>query len=115
MLFYRKVNIKKWRNQMVIDEELLKKLEKLSYLNVENSKREEIKKELTQFLEFAENLQELDTNSVDNEHSKFSMTDKSTILRNDSNIYTDIEINQSIINNAPKTEDNFFIVPKIID
>ena len=100
---------------MVIDEKLLEKLEKLSYLTVEDSKREEIQKELTQFLEFAENLNEVNTDGVDDEHSKFSMTQNSTVLRDDNNIYTDKTINASILEKSPQSEDNFFVVPKIIE
>jgi len=94
-----------------IDNELLKKLEKLSHLNVADEKREEIVSELSDILEYVESLSELDTSNID---SYFSTLDGGTPLREDV-ANCNKEINKDIINNAPLSEDNFFIVPAIIE
>jgi aspartyl-tRNA(Asn)/glutamyl-tRNA(Gln) amidotransferase subunit C len=96
---------------MLIDENILSKLEKLSYLEIEAEKRAGIEHEITEILSFVENLNELNT---DNLPSKFVMLDIEAHLREDiKNV--DIQVNQKIIKNSPKSEDNFFVVSKIIE
>ena len=96
---------------MQVDDALLSKLEKLSFLKVDENKRDEIIKQLSEIVSFVDNLSELNTDGVDD---KFSMSDNSTTLRVDKpNI--DTQINDEIIKNAPKSGDHFFIVPKIIE
>jgi len=96
---------------MQIDDALLAKLEKLSFLKVADDKREEIVNQLSEIVSFVDNLSELDTNGVD---ANFSMGDASTFTREDTPS-CDTKINDSIINNAPQNGDHFFIVPKIIE
>jgi len=97
---------------MIIDNTLLTKLEKLSYLKIENDKRESIEKELSEILNFVENLKELETDEFE---SKFTMLkDAKAYLREDV-VSQDEEIGKSIISNSPRSEDNFFVVPKIIE
>ena len=96
---------------MQVDDALLKRLEKLSYLKISDDKREEIISQMSEIVSFVDNLSELNTDGVDD---TFSMNDASTPLRVDTP-FCDTNINESIINNAPKSGDNFFIVPKIIE
>lgn len=96
---------------MQVDESLLAKLEKLSFLKVSDNKREEIIGQLSEIMNFVDNLSELDTDGVD-EH--FAMNDSSTFTRVDVASCNE-NINQSILKNAPLSGDNFFIVPKIIE
>ena len=62
-------------------------------------------------MSFVDNLSSLDTAGVDD---NFAMSDKATPLRADIPS-CDRTINDDIINNAPKSGDHFFIVPKIIE
>jgi len=94
-----------------IDDALLKKLEKLSYLEIADDKREEIISQLSEIVSFVDNLSELDTTDLD---PTFGMTDKGTALREDQTS-SSTEVSASILKNAPHSEDNFFIVPKIIE
>jgi len=94
-----------------IDDTLLKKLEKLSYLEIADDKREEIISQLSEIVSFVDNLGELDTAGID---PTFSMTDKGTALREDTP-RSSKEVSESILSHAPQSEDNFFIVPKIIE
>ena len=96
---------------MQIDQTLLQRLETLSMIKISDEKRESIIKDLSEFLNFANNLNELDTSNVDD---KFAMDDKSTITREDTP-KCDTNINEDILKNAPKSADHFFIVPKIIE
>jgi len=96
---------------MQVDDALLTKLEKLSFLKVSDDKREEIINQLSQIVSFVDNLSELNTDGVDD---KFAMTDSPTPLREDIKA-NNTTVNESILNNAPLSGDNFFIVPKIIE
>jgi aspartyl-tRNA(Asn)/glutamyl-tRNA(Gln) amidotransferase subunit C len=96
---------------MKIDNELLKRLEKLSYLEIADDKRDEIVSQLSEIVSFVENLSELDTQNVSD---NFEMTPASTLLREDVPSCNK-QINDDIINRAPKSADHFFIVPKIIE
>jgi len=96
---------------MQVDDALLSKLEKLSFLKVSNDKREDIKSQLSEIMSFVDNLSALDTTSVSD---NFAMNDMSTPLREDK-ASCDTNINDDIIKNAPQSGDHFFIVPKIIE
>lgn len=96
---------------MQVDDALLTKLEKLSFLKVSDDKREEIITQLSEIVSFVDNLSELNTDGVDD---NFAMSDVSTFLREDLPS-CDTSVNDNILKNAPKSGDHFFIVPKIIE
>ena len=96
---------------MQIDDTLLTKLEKLSNLEISEDKREEVISQLSKIVSFVDNLSELDTTDMD---PTFAMTSNGTQLREDTPLASN-EVSQSILSNAPLSEDNFFIVPKIIE
>jgi aspartyl-tRNA(Asn)/glutamyl-tRNA(Gln) amidotransferase subunit C len=91
---------------MLIDSQLLTKLEKLSMLQIEN--KDNMIDSLTSILDFVENLNELqlDNIKVGNDHPNRHFREDNPISSN---------VINTIMANAPKTEDNFFIVPKIIE
>jgi len=90
---------------------LLLRLEKLSFLKVSDDKREEIIGQLSEIVTFVDNLSGLNTDGVDD---NFAMSDKSTLLRQDS-VKSSQVVSEDILSNAPNSTDNFFIVPKIIE
>ena len=96
---------------MQVDDALLKKLEKLSFLKIADDKREEIINQMSEIVSFVDNLSELNTDGVDD---TFAMNDSSTFLRED-NPSCDTSVNDAILKNAPQSADHFFIVPKIIE
>jgi aspartyl-tRNA(Asn)/glutamyl-tRNA(Gln) amidotransferase subunit C len=96
---------------MQVDDALLTKLEKLSFLKVSDDKRGEILNQLSEIVSFVDNLSELNTDGVDD---KFAMNNASTFLREDV-ASCNTSINESILKHAPLSGDNFFIVPKIIE
>ena len=96
---------------MQVDDALLMRLEKLSYLKVSDDKREEIITQLSEIVSFVDNLSELDTTGVDD---NFAMSDMATPLREDI-VHSNPQISEDILSHAPQSADNFFIVPKIIE
>ncbi len=96
---------------MQVDDTLLSKLEHLSYLKVSDDKRAEIIAQMDKMIAFVDNLSELDTGHID---GSFAMSDASTRLREDTP-FCDVRINDDILNHAPRSEEHFFIVPKIIE
>lgn len=96
---------------MQIDDTLLTRLEKLSYVKISDDKREEVIQQLSEILEFVDNLSELDTEGVDD---TFAMSNASTLLREDTPS-CNTQINDDILSHAPQSEEHFFIVPKIIE
>lgn len=96
---------------MQIDDDLLLRLEKLSHLKIDAAHREAITSQLTEIVSFVDNLAELDTTGI---AETFAMTDVGTRLREDDPDGTPA-VSDSILSNAPHSEDHFFIVPKIIE
>ena len=96
---------------MQVDDALLTKLEKLSFLKVSEDKREEMISQLSEIVSFVDNLSELDTTGVDD---NFAMSDMATPLREDI-ASCNTSLNDDILKHAPHSADHFFIVPKIID
>ncbi len=96
---------------MQVDDALLTRLEKLSYIKVSDEKRQEIIEQLGEIVSFVDNLSELDTSGVD---ATFAMSDAATPLREDI-VSCDAQINDDIIKHAPQSADHFFVVPKIIE
>jgi len=96
---------------MQIDDTVLAKLEKLSHLRIDESKKEEVKAQLSGILNYIDNLNELDTTSLS---GSFSTLDGGTPLREDRPREKN-DISENIFKHAPKSADDFFIVPAIID
>ncbi len=94
-----------------IDNTALAKLEKLSHLRVDESKKEEIIGQLTEIVSYIENLTELDTSSLD---ASFSTLTGGTPMREDLP-HNDAEVPKSILSHAPQSDNDFFIVPAIIE
>lgn len=96
---------------MKIDENLLQRLEKLSYLQIPQDQRSEMIAQLSEIVSFVDNLSELSTDGI---NPTFTMNDSATRLRDDiGNVNR--TINDDILSNAPHSKDHFFIVPKIIE
>jgi len=96
---------------MQIDDAVLAKLEKLSHLRIDESKKEEVKEQLSGILNYIENLNELDTDALS---ASFSTLDGGTPLRADTPREAN-DISENILSHAPQAKDDFFIVPAIIE
>jgi len=96
---------------MHIDNALLSKLEKLSSLEIEASRRNGIIQQLSEIVTFVENLNELD---LTDQEATFTTVAGGTPFREDTPA-SQPEIIHTILGNSPKSEDGFFVVPKIIE
>ena len=96
---------------MTIDNNTIDKLAKLSSLQIDESKKESLGKELGQIVGFVENLNEIDVSSVE---ATFTTISGGQPLREDVADKNEQEV-EAIMKNAPKSEDGYFIVPAIIE
>jgi len=94
-----------------IDHTILEKLEKLSHLRIDESKKEAVIGQLSEILEYIENLKELDTDHLD---ASFSTLEGGTPMREDIPV-SNPKISRDILSHAPRHEDDFFVVPAIIE
>lgn len=96
---------------MQIDETLLQRLEKLSFLQIPDDARAQMIAQMSEIVSFVDNLSQLDTDGV---NATFSMENTATFLREDiGNV--DRAVNDDILAHSPHSQDHFFIVPKIIE
>ncbi len=96
---------------MQIDHTVLEKLEKLSHLRIDDSKKEAVIEQLSGILNYVDNLNELDTETLD---ASFSTLEGGTPLRDDIPRKPN-DIAKNILAHAPQAQDDFFIVPAIIE
>lgn len=94
-----------------IDDALLDRLQKLSMIEIEDEKRAAIEEDLNNFLAFVDVLEELDLSNIE---ISTSINVAAAPLRKDIP-ESDPSIAKKILEHAPKAEDDFFIVPKIIE
>ncbi len=96
---------------MTVDDNLIAKLSKLSSLDIDDSKKENLKTELADIINFIENLNEIDVSNIE---ATFNTVEGGTPLREDV-AKQDLELSNHILKHAPKAEEGYFIVPKIIE
>ena len=96
---------------MTVDDNLIAKLAKLSSLEIDDSRKEKLKSELGDIINFVENLNEIDVSNIE---ATFSTIEGGTPLREDVS-KQDLELSNHILRHAPKSEDGYFVVPKIIE
>jgi aspartyl-tRNA(Asn)/glutamyl-tRNA(Gln) amidotransferase subunit C len=96
---------------MTVDDNLIAKLSKLSSLEIDESKKENLKAELADIINFVENLKEIDVSNIE---ATFSTIEGGSPLREDV-AKQDLELSNHILKHAPKSEDGYFVVPKIIE
>lgn len=93
--------------KMQIDDELLGKLQRLAMIEIDDEHKEKVRENLSEILNFVENLNSIDTDSI-------TLTNnEKTPLRADEPKQSTIA--KEVLANAPSTQDGFFIVPKIIE
>ena len=96
---------------MTIDDDLLNKLEKLSAIKTDDSRRENFKKELESILDFVDILNNLDLR----DENLGDTTKQHTPLRDDLPSHSNQDMIEVVFKNAPNAKDSFFVVPKILD
>ena len=95
---------------MAVDAATVKKIGRLARIRIEDSEVGKYQGELNAILGFVEQLDEVDVSGVEPMTSVTPMT----LRRRDDKI-TDGGYAAEIVANAPLSEDNFFMVPKVVE
>ena len=95
---------------MNVDEATVRRIARLARIKVTPEEAKSLEKELTGILDWVKMLGEVDTTNVE------PMTRVVPIeLRQREDQITDGEIADQVTRNAPKVEDHFFVVPKVVE
>tara|TARA_B100000767_G_scaffold125514_1_gene119657 strand:- start:545 stop:832 length:288 start_codon:yes stop_codon:yes gene_type:complete len=95
---------------MTIDLKTIKHISKLSRISVDEQKAEKLVGDLNSIFDFIEKLNELDTNKVE---PLTSIAETSLKFRTDEVKSKDIR--NEILKNSPEKNEDFFVVPKVIE
>ena len=95
---------------MPIDKKTVKHVSKLSRISLDEKKISSLSKDLSSIIKFIEKLNELNT---DKTKPLTSIINASLKSRNDEVI--DEKIRDQILKNSPEKNDEFFVVPKVIE
>ena len=95
---------------MQVNKELISRLEKLARLQLNAEEQNKFAGDLTQILEMVDKLLELDTSTVE---PLVYPTDSGTEWRNDE-VGAQLSTREAL-QNAPKHDESFFRVPKVIE
>jgi aspartyl-tRNA(Asn)/glutamyl-tRNA(Gln) amidotransferase subunit C len=95
---------------MSVDAATVKRIGRLARIRVEDDEVEKYQGEINAILGFVEQLSEVDVDGVEPMTSVTPMQ-----LRRREDKVTDGGYPEKIVANAPLTEDNFFMVPKVIE
>lgn len=95
---------------MQVDEATVRRIARLARIKVTDAEAKGLEKELTQILEWVEQLGEVDTASVE----PMTRVVPVAMKMRDDNV-TDGEIAKVVTANAPLTEDDFYVVPKVVE
>ena len=95
---------------MSIDKENIKHTAKLARISLDENKVESLSKDLSNIFSFIEKLNKIDTDKV---NPLTSILDHTLRTREDK--VTDGDIRDKILENSPNKNEEFFIVPKVID
>ena len=95
---------------MSINKNQVKKVAKLSRISLDDSKLDSLSKDLDSILNFVEELNKVDTKGVE---PLSSTVDKKLEARRDK--INDGKIKKEILKNSPNKNEDFFIVPKVVE
>ena len=94
---------------MQINDELLSKLATLARINIDDSKKEKMKKDLSEIISWMEKLKEVDTSEVE------PLTNMSREINRWREDTPGKPMDRDIaLDNAPLNDDKFFKVPKVL-
>jgi|TARA_X000000368_G_scaffold122705_1_gene96194 aspartyl-tRNA(Asn)/glutamyl-tRNA(Gln) amidotransferase subunit C len=95
---------------MSIDKDKIKHISKLARISIDSKKSDLLAKDLTSIFKFIEQLNELNTDKVEPLSSILN-----TPLRSREDKIDDGKIREKILKNSPKKNEEFFVVPKVIE
>lgn len=95
---------------MSVDAETVRRIGRLARIHIDEDQVEPYREELNAILGFVEQLNEVDVEGVEPMTSVMPM-----ILRRRDDKITDGDQADKVVANAPLSEDNFFMVPKVVE
>ena len=95
---------------MSVDADTVRRIAHLARIAVPESEIEHLQGELNAMLAFVEQLQEVDVAGVEPMTSVTPMA-----MKKRADVVTDGGIAGDIVKNAPASEENFFLVPKVVE
>ena len=95
---------------MSIDKDKIKKISKLARISVDDKKIDDLTKDLSSIFKFIEQLNELNT-----EQAKPLSSILNEPLRVRKDEIKDGKIREKILENSPQKNEEFFVVPKVIE
>ena len=95
---------------MSIDKDKIKHVSKLARISVDEKKIDDLTKDLSSIFKFIEQLNELNTDKVEPLSSILNEP-----LRSRKDEINDGKIRDEILENSPKKNEEFFVVPKVIE
>ena len=95
---------------MSIDKDKIKHISKLARISVDDKKIDGLTKDLTSIFKFIEQLNELNTDKVEPLSSILNEP-----LRSRKDEINDGKIRKKILKNSPIKNEEFFVVPKVIE
>lgn len=95
---------------MQVDEATVRRIARLARIKITDDEAKGLRQELNGILTWVEQLSEVDTNSVEPMTRVVAQE-----LKKRHDVVTDGEIAADVVANAPQTEDNFFVVPKVVE
>ena len=95
---------------MTIDLKTVKHISKLSRISIDDEKAKKLSKDLNSIFKFIEKLNELDTKNVE---PLSSIVQKNLKLGKDQ--IKSKNIREDILKNSPENNEDFFVVPKVVE
>jgi aspartyl-tRNA(Asn)/glutamyl-tRNA(Gln) amidotransferase subunit C len=95
---------------MSIDKETIKHISKLARISLDNKKIDNLSKDLSSIIKFIEKLNKLNTDDI---KPLTSIIDASLKFRKDEIL--EGKIREQILKNSPEKNEEFFIVPKVVE
>ena len=95
---------------MAIDKDKIKHISKLARISLDEKKIDNLTKDLSSIFNFIEQLNELKTDRVEPLSSILNEP-----LRSRKDEISEGKIREKILKNSPKSNEEFFVVPKVIE
>ena len=97
-------------NQMTITKDTIRKISNLAKISVADHEVEKLESEISSIIRWVEALNEVDTENVDPMSNSLTGS-----LRMREDLVTDGNKVPDILSNSPVDDENFFVVPKVIE
>ena len=95
---------------MSIDKDTVKHISKLARISLEEKKAEKLANDMNSIFKFIEKLNELKTENVE----PLTSIAETTLRFREDKIMSD-NIREKILKNSPEKNDDFFVVPKVVE